>query len=117
MAAQFRMMAMGEPEGSEVRDKLLEVAAQYERIAEQAQAGRGAQYRPTAQLSACAQSSTAVSDPCPDSKTMLMRTRAEYRTSSKHSDFHGWSHTRICETGSSKGRRARTENKAGVTGI
>jgi hypothetical protein len=42
MAAQFRMMAMGEPEGSEVRDKLLEVAAQYERIAEQAQAGRGA---------------------------------------------------------------------------
>jgi hypothetical protein len=42
MAAQLHEMAMREPEGSEVRGELLEVAAQYERLAKQAQAGRGA---------------------------------------------------------------------------
>jgi hypothetical protein len=42
MAIQLHEMAMRELEGSEVRDKLLEVAAQYERLAKQAQAGREA---------------------------------------------------------------------------
>jgi hypothetical protein len=42
MAAQLREMAANEAADSDIRAKLLEVAAQYERIAKQAQAGRGA---------------------------------------------------------------------------
>jgi hypothetical protein len=40
MAAQLREMALAEPDGSEMRDKLAKVAAQYDRLAEQAQTGR-----------------------------------------------------------------------------
>jgi hypothetical protein len=40
MAAQLREFAKLEPDGSEIRAKLLEVAAQYDRLAEQAQIGR-----------------------------------------------------------------------------
>jgi hypothetical protein len=40
MAAQLREFAKLEPEGSDIRDKLVEVAAQYDRLAEQAQTGR-----------------------------------------------------------------------------
>jgi hypothetical protein len=35
-AMQLREMAETEPEGSELRDKLLELAAQYDRLAERA---------------------------------------------------------------------------------
>jgi hypothetical protein len=38
-AAQLREMAAREPEGSEIRARLLEVAAQYDLLAERAQAG------------------------------------------------------------------------------
>lgn len=41
MAAQLREFAKLEPDGSEIRAKLTEVAAQYDRLAEQAQTGRG----------------------------------------------------------------------------
>jgi hypothetical protein len=41
MAAQLREFAKLEPGGSEIRAKLLEVAAQYERLVEQAQPDRG----------------------------------------------------------------------------
>ena len=39
-AAQLRAMAAKEPDGSSIRERLLELAAQYDRLAERAEADR-----------------------------------------------------------------------------